>query len=42
MEATFCGAWMDEGPKEVEVKALQMQKDKGWDALRPALGLTVR
>lgn len=42
MKARTFGAWMDEGPNEVPEKALRLQKEKGWDAARTALGLTVR
>ena len=40
--APTAGAWMHEGPKEVQVVAVKIQKEKGWDDVKLALALTVR
>lgn len=42
VEARTWGAWQHDGPREVQVKALKMQQEKGWDAVRHALTVTVR
>ncbi|KAI0094489.1 hypothetical protein BDY19DRAFT_912986 [Irpex rosettiformis] len=42
MEIQYYGAWPGSGPAEVQQKALALQKEKGFQACRGALGMTVR
>ncbi|KAJ7152316.1 hypothetical protein C8R43DRAFT_481828 [Mycena crocata] len=41
-EATSTKAWTVGGPEVVIREALARQRDQGWDAVRPALSLTIR
>lgn len=41
-EAACFDAWVRDTAKDVQHKALERQRERGWDAVRPALALTVR
>ncbi|KII90584.1 hypothetical protein PLICRDRAFT_106955 [Plicaturopsis crispa FD-325 SS-3] len=42
MEASQSRAWTDGGPEHVKQEALKRQRQEGWAAVRPAIGLTIR
>lgn len=42
MESQYYGGWLGSSPAEVKEKALKLQQEKGFDASKGALSITVR